>query len=196
MGQFHFDPDTYDDLMAAEVPDYARLQAAVRDATIGVGRVGRILDLGTGTGVTARGVLQVHTGATLVGVDASATMLAHARAVLPVDAELRVSRLQDPLPTGPFELVVSVLAVHHLDGPGKADLFRRVARELAPGGRFVLGDLVIPEDPADAVTPIDGTYDTPSTAPDQVRWLNAAGFSVELAWEHRDLAVFVGDLRE
>ncbi|WP_280272842.1 class I SAM-dependent methyltransferase [Nocardia wallacei] len=194
MGQFHFDPDTYDDLMAAEVPDYARLQAAVRDATIGVGRVGRVLDLGTGTGVTARGVLQVHTGATLVGVDASATMLAHARAVLPVHAELRVGRLQDPLPAGPFELVVSALAVHHLDGPGKADLFRRVARELVPGGRFVLGDLVIPEDPADAVTPVDGTYDTPSTAADQSRWLSDAGFSVESAWEHKDLAVFVGDL--
>lgn len=194
MGQFHFDPDTYDDLMAAEVPDYARLQDAVRDATIGVGRVGRVLDLGTGTGVTARGVLQVHAGATLVGVDASAAMLAHARAVLPVDAELRVGRLQDPLPNGPFELAVSALAVHHLDGPGKADLFRRVARELVPGGRFVLGDLVIPEDPADAVTPIDGAYDTPSTSHDQVRWLSEAGFSVELAWEHKDLAVFVGDL--
>ncbi|MBF6174812.1 class I SAM-dependent methyltransferase [Nocardia blacklockiae] len=195
MGQFHFDPDSYAELMAAEVPAYARLQAAVRDATIGVSRVGRILDLGTGTGVTARGVLQVHAGATLVGVDASAPMLERARAALPVDAELRVGRLQDPLPPGPFELVVSTLAVHHLDGPGKADLFRRVARELVPGGRFVLGDLVIPDDPADAVTPIDGDYDTPSTAAEQARWLHEAGFTVETAWEYKDLAVFVGDLR-
>ncbi|RDI41735.1 class I SAM-dependent methyltransferase [Nocardia mexicana] len=194
MGQFHFDPDTYPALMAAEVPAYERLQGAVRDATIGVGRVGRILDLGTGTGVTANGVLQVHRGATLVGVDESAAMLAHARTALPLGTELRVARLQDPLPGGSFDLVVSALAVHHLDGPGKADLFGRVARSLAPGGRFVLGDLVVPDDPADMVTPIDGDYDTPSSAADQVRWLSDAGFAVEIVWEDRDLAVLVGDL--
>ncbi|MBB5912041.1 trans-aconitate methyltransferase [Nocardia transvalensis] len=193
MAQFHFDPDTYAELMAAEVPAYARLQDAVRDATIGVARTGRVLDLGTGTGVTARGVLQAHPGATLVGVDESAAMLDHARAALPVDTELRVGRLQDPLPAGPFDLVVSALAVHHLDGPEKADLFTRVAWQLVPGGRFVLGDLVIPEDPADAVTPIDDAYDTPSTAADQIRWLSEAGFAVEIAWEDRDLAVFVAD---
>ncbi|GAB2685315.1 class I SAM-dependent methyltransferase [Nocardia thraciensis] len=194
MGQFHFDPDTYPALMAAEVPAYERLQGAVRDATIGVGRVGRILDLGTGTGVTANGVLQVHRGATLVGVDESAAMLAHARAALPLGTELHAARLQDPLPGGSFDLVVSALAVHHLDGPGKADLFGRVARSLAPGGRFVLGDLVVPDDPADTVTPIDGDYDTPSSAADQVRWLSESGFAVEIVWEDRDLAVLVGDL--
>jgi hypothetical protein len=37
-------------------------------------------------------------------------------------ADLRVGRLQDPLPQGNFDLVVSALAVHHLDGAGKADL--------------------------------------------------------------------------
>ncbi|WP_280383319.1 class I SAM-dependent methyltransferase [Nocardia wallacei] len=194
MGQFHFDPDTYASLMTAEVPSYQRLQAAVRDASIGVGRVGRILDLGTGTGVTANAVLQVHRGATLVGVDESAAMLAHARAALPLGTELRVARLQDPLPGGSFDLVVSALAVHHLDGPGKADLFERVARTLVPGGRFVLGDLVIPDDPADQVSPIDGDYDTPSSATDQIRWLSDAGFTIEIAWQHKDLAVLVADL--
>jgi len=43
-------------------------------------------------------------------------MLAHARRVL-ARADLRVSRLEDELPPGPFDLVVSALAVHHLDGP-------------------------------------------------------------------------------
>ena len=68
-------------------------------------------------------------------------------------ADLRVSRLQDPLPEGNFDLVVSALALHHLDGAGKADLFARVAALLRPGGRFVLGDVVVPEDPADAWLP-------------------------------------------
>ena len=159
MAQFHFDPDSYLALMAEEVPAYARLQDEVAAATAGL-EVARALELGTGTGETARRVLAVHPDAALVGVDASADMLAHAD--LP-GADLRVARLEDPLPGGPFDLVFSALAVHHLDGPGKADLFARVAAVLAPAGRFVLGDVVVPEDPADVVTPIDGVYDRPSS---------------------------------
>jgi SAM-dependent methyltransferase len=84
-----------------------------------------------------------------------------------------VGRLEDRLPDGSFDLVVSALAVHHLDAAAKADLFVRVADQLRPGGRFVLGDVVVPDDPADAVTPIDGWYDKPSTVADQLRWLGA-----------------------
>jgi SAM-dependent methyltransferase len=53
-------------------------------------------------------------------------------------ADLRVSCLHDSLPQGDFDLVESALAVHQLDGAGKADLFARVADRLQPGGRFVL----------------------------------------------------------
>src|SRR5689334_756580 len=73
----------------------------------------------------------------------------------PARVRLVEGRLQDPLPDGPWDLVVSCLAVHHLDGDGKADLFRRIAAVLVPGGRFVLGDVIVPENPDDRVTPID-----------------------------------------
>ena len=36
----------------------------------------------------------------------------------------------------------------------KRDLFGRVREELTPGGRFVLADVVVPERPEDAVTPV------------------------------------------
>ena len=101
------------------------------------------------------------------------------------------NRLQE----GPFDLVVSALAVHHLDGPGKADLFQRVAAVLEPAGRFVLGDVVVPNDPADVVTPIDGEFDKPSTTACQLWWMATAGFGAEVAWSEKDLAVLVGDLR-
>ena len=70
-------------------------------------------------------------------------MLAIARETLP-EAELRVQRLEDPLPAGPIEPVFSALAVHHLDANGKRDLFGRVAAVLVPGGRFVLADVIVP----------------------------------------------------
>ncbi len=185
MGQFHFHPDEYLALMRSELPAYERLQDEAAAAT-GRGAT-RLLELGTGTGETARRVLARHPGAALVGIDASADMLA--AATLP-GADLRVSRLEDPLPEGPFDLVFSALAVHHLDGPGKADLFARVAAVLEPGGRFVLADVVVPDDPADAVTPLSPNYDLPSRADDQVAWLREAGLDARVVWAERDLAVF------
>ena len=65
---------------------------------------------------------------------------------------MRVSRVKDPLPDGNFDLVVSALAVHHLDGAVKADPLARVADRLRTGGRFVLGGVVVSDDAADAVT--------------------------------------------
>jgi tRNA (cmo5U34)-methyltransferase len=191
VAQFHWDPDSYVALMHAEVPAYERLQDETVAAT--GSEVQRVLELGTGTGETTRRILKRHPEAVMVGIDASSEMLDHARVTLPDDrADLRVARLEDPLPHGPFDVVVSVLTVHHLDGAGKAELFDRVARQLAPGGRFVLGDVVVPQDPADAVTPIDGDYDTPSSIAEQLAWLTAAGLLGQLVWAHRDLAVLVG----
>ena len=164
--QFHFEPATYLETIRAEVPAYDKLQDAVAQATAGI-HAERVLELGVGTGQTSRRVLDLHPEAKLVGIDESAEMLAAASAY--VAADLRVSRLQDPLPEGTFDLVVSALAVHHLDGAGKADLFARVADRLRPAGRFVLGDVVIPDDPVDVVTPIDGVYDQPSTGHSAVR---------------------------
>ncbi|HEY3189256.1 MAG TPA: class I SAM-dependent methyltransferase [Solirubrobacteraceae bacterium] len=189
MGQFHWDPDAYVALVHAEVPEYERLQDEVGRATDGIA-ARRVLELGTGTGITTRRVLERHPGAHLTGVDSSAEMLAHAS--LP-DADLRLQDLRDPLPDGPFDLVFSALAVHHLDAAGKADLFARVAATLAPGGRFVLADVIVPDDPADVVTPLDEGFDLPETIADLVAWLRDAGLQPRVSWQSRDLAVLVAD---
>lgn len=185
VGQFHFRPDRYLELMHDEVPRYEELQEETARATEG-GHAGTILELGVGTGETSRRVLARHPGAHLVGIDASAEMLAEAS--LP-GADLRVARLEEPLPEGPFDLVVSCLAVHHLDGTGKRDLFRRVAAALDDDGRLVLADVIVPEDPADAVTPCTPGYDLPDRLDDQLRWLEEAGLDAEATWVRGDLAV-------
>lgn len=195
MSQFHFKPHDYLELMHQEVPDFEALQERVATVTEGIDAL-RILELGTGTGETSRRVLARHPRASLTGLDISEEMLAVAATVLPFDrTRLVVQDLKDPLPEGPFELAVSALAVHHLDGHGKADLFRRVAQVLAPEGRFVMGDVVVPEDPADAITPLTPDYDLPSSIEDLFRWLRDAGFEPHLEWSARDLAVIVGEMR-
>ena len=194
MGRFRFDPDGYLERIRDEIPAYDELQASVAAATAGLD-VRRLLDLGAGTGETARRLLELHPEARLTGIDENPRMLERAHTLLPPERvdELTVSRLEDPLPGGPFDLVVSALAVHHLDATGKAALFRRVAGILAPGGRFVLGDVVVPEHAEDAVIELTEGFDLPDRAADQVAWLEAAGLSARVAWSQRDLAVIVGD---
>jgi tRNA (cmo5U34)-methyltransferase len=190
VSQFHFDPNTYLEMMRADLPRYDELQDVVVAATAGV-EARRILELGTGTGETSRRLLAVHPEARLVGIDSSEEMLEVARSE--VDADLRVQRLEDPLPEGPFELVVSVLAVHHLEPGEKLDLFRRIRVVLATGGRFVLGDVVVPERPEDATIPLEEGFDLPDSVADQLAWLTEAGLRATVAWSARDLAVLVAD---
>ncbi len=190
-GQFHFDPASYLSMMAVEVPDYPVFQ----DEVVAAGGTGarRILELGTGTGETARRLLERHPDAVLIGIDESAGMLDAARAALPAArVDLRVGRLEDPLPAGPFDLVASALCVHHLSGSEKAGLFTRVYEALEPGGMFVLGDVVVPDDPADAKIPLTPGFDKPSPVPEQLSWLRDAGFcDLRVAWARDDLAVIV-----
>src|SRR5581483_4074499 len=142
-GQFHFDPDTYLEMIRDDLPLYEELQAEVVAASVaylagsGGGAVRAVLELGTGTGETARRLLERDRQLVLVGIDESESMLVAARRALAPWADrvtLRAARLQDPLPAGRFQLVLSALCVHHLDAAEKADLFSRVHAALVPGG--------------------------------------------------------------
>jgi tRNA (cmo5U34)-methyltransferase len=55
--------------------------------------------------------------------------------------------------------------------------------------------VVIPDDPADVVTPIDRSYDKPSPVGEQLEWLTTAGLTAHVHWTQRDLAVVVADRR-
>jgi tRNA (cmo5U34)-methyltransferase len=66
-----------------------------------------------------------------------------------------------------------------------------VAAVLEPGGRFVLADVVVPDDPADAITPLSPDYDLPSRTGEQLEWLHDAGLDASVVWADGDLAVIV-----
>ena len=190
----HWNPDGYAEHMRREIPAYERLQDGLVAATRPID-ARAILDLGSGTGETARRVLAAHPGARLTGIDSSPEMLARARETFDRDrVEFVLQALDQPLPAGRFELVVSALAVHHLKGAGKAHLFARVRAALAPGGRFVLADHVMPARVEDLVTPADEGYDFPSPVPQQLTWLAREGFKARVSWQHGDLAVLIADV--
>jgi tRNA (cmo5U34)-methyltransferase len=187
VSEFDWDPASYLELMQDEIPGYGELQDAVAEATHG----SRLLELGVGTGETALRALARNPGARLTGIDASEAMLARARERLP-NADLRVGRLEDALPEGQFDVAYSCLVVHHLDEPAKRNLFRRVADA---ADAFVLGDLVVPERPEDAVIFVDWEMDLPSSVPEQLEWLDEAGFDAGARAVRPDLAVFVARRR-
>jgi tRNA (cmo5U34)-methyltransferase len=194
MSQFDLDPDEYMAGIRAELLRYEELEDAVSRTTEGVAAT-RILELGVGVGETAERVLRAHPGATLTAIDASAAMVERARSRLPADrvGALLVGRLEDPLPSGSFDLVVSALVVHHLPTPAKRHLFERVAAALEPGARFVLGDVFVPTRAEDAVTPLEPGVDVPDRLDDQLAWLAAAGFEATVEWSWKDLAVVRAD---
>ena len=185
MGQFHFEPSTYLELIRAEVPLYDELQERVAAAAADGIEARRILELGAGTGETTRRLRERFPDAWILATDASAHMLERLDG-----AETLVRRIEEPLPDGRFDLVVSALAVHHLDCGHKRDLFARVFAALCRGGRFVLGDVVAVDEP---VAPLTPEYDLPDRAADQVEWLRDAGFDARLEWEAMDLALLVAD---
>jgi len=191
--EWGFDPATYAETVRIEIPGYDEFQERVVRAAADGPEVREALELGTGTGETARRLLGQLRQARLVCVDESPEMLAEAARRLPADRVRFVqARLQQPLPEGRFDLVVSSLAIHHLDAHEKPDLFARIRAALAPGGRFVLADVIVPDDPGATKIPLTPGYDKPSPLEEQRQWLSAAGFgAVDIVWERDDLAIVV-----
>jgi SAM-dependent methyltransferase len=108
-------------------------------------RVGRFLDLGTGDGRLLALVRARHPKAEAIGLDSSAPMLDRAKERFDGDSlvglrrhDLR-NRLTD---VGTADVVVSGLAIHHLDDERKRELFGEIHALLAPGGVFANLDLV------------------------------------------------------
>jgi tRNA (cmo5U34)-methyltransferase len=171
--QFHMDPETYLDEIRADIPRYDDLQEATIEAIPFAPR--RVLELGVGTGETTRRLLERYPDAEVTGLDSQPEMVFKAREHGIV---VRLARMQDPLPDGPWDLVISVLSVHHLDGEGKRDLFRRVREQ---SRAFVMGDVVVAEP---QVTALEEGVDLPSPAEDMAEWCGG-----EIVWRGDDLAV-------
>jgi len=111
---------------------------------------GLVLELACGTGLLAETILQRFPTLAVTGLDGSDAMR--------TAAATRLAPFGSRFAVAPFDLaaadwrtsyrdlhaVVSSLAIHHLDGPGKAQLFRDLLQLLRPGGALIIADLVAP----------------------------------------------------
>ena len=181
----------------------------------------RILDLGAGTGLLAAWIFAAHPRAEITLVDLSGAMLAQARIRLAQAAEkgrahfLIADLAQAVAFRGPFDAVVSALAIHHLEASAKHELFVRIHRVLRPGGVFLNADQVRGATPRleaiykaawlaqvreRGVSPEDleaaqerMKLDRTDTLEDQLAWLREIGFcDVGCFFQHYMFAVFGG----
>ena len=133
-GQFHWKPESYLELIRSEVPRYDELQdQAVAAIPFPPARV---LELGMGTGETTRRLIEAYPDAWVIGLDSSPDMVFRARESYD---DVQLARMEDPLPDGPWDLVISVLSVNQLDDEQKQALFRRVREH---SRSLVIGDVV------------------------------------------------------
>jgi tRNA (cmo5U34)-methyltransferase len=133
----------------AFTPEREHQQAILGDLVASV-TPHRVVELCCGSGDLARLLLERLPEVHLLALDGSPTMLAETRTTCSAHAhrlELHAFDLAAPdwrRLQPPPDAVCSSLAVHHLDGGQKRQLFADLQAALRPGGVFVLADLILP----------------------------------------------------
>src|SRR5215467_3172783 len=164
MSDFSWKPDDYLDLIKQEIPRYEELQDQAIAAIPFAPK--RVLELGMGTGETTRRLIEAYPDSWVIGLDSSPDMVFRARENYD---DVQLARMEDPLPDGPWDLVIGVLSIHHLRADQKRELFRRVREQ---SRALVIGDVV------------DADYDFPEDAADLASWTGGT-----VTWQADDLAV-------
>ena len=202
------------------VPGFDAFYGSVVDALRllgGGGALRRVLDLGAGTGVVSEFVASAYPEARFELLDGSSEMLSEARKLLGDRiAGVHVQDMAQELPAGPFDAVVSGLAIHHMADAEKRSLFRRVHAALRPRGLFVNAEQVLGPTPelealyqrhwveaclalgageeelSEAVERRRG-HDRCADLASQLGWLREAGFvQVDCLYKSWDRATIVG----
>jgi tRNA (cmo5U34)-methyltransferase len=200
------------------VPGYDQFYGAVVDVlSLSAQPPRRVLDLGAGTGLLSSVVLAAFPNVSIELLDGSEAMLAEATERLGgAVGAVHVADMAAPLPDGPFDAIVSALAIHHLVDADKRRLFARAHAALIPGGVFVNAEQVA--GPTDGLTAIYTAtwerecralgatdeelhdayermrHDNCADVESQLTWLRQAGFSaadcVYKSWRQAVLAGF------
>jgi len=125
--------------------------ALVGAAPFGADAAIRILELGSGDGLLAETLLTRFGQATLTALDGSATMRTDASARLAPFGERAVVAAFDLASLDWWDrmfgvdLIVSSLALHHLNDAKKQYLYKAAAERLAPDGALLLADILEPQ---------------------------------------------------
>lgn len=176
----------------------------------------KVLDLGAGTGILSALILQAFPQANILAFDIAEKMLKVCQTNLSAYQERLTLQqgnfAEDNFGNG-YDLVVSGLAIHHLDSAGKQTLFKKLFQSMNSGGILLIRDIVTAATPRlteqyeqlwrqymKANREDDAAWfqkyleeDIPSSVEEQTRWLSEAGFAdTACHWRHLNFAIFGG----
>ena len=189
--------------MADEVPHRVEGESVLAEQVPRDAR--RVLDLGTGDG-RLLALLQVDRPEMRgVGLDFSELMLDAAGKRFAGDERIELVKhdFSERLPAlGRFDVVVSSMAIHHLEHERKRSLYGEVFALLEPGGVFAnfehvasatdrlhLAFFAAINEPLEHEDPSDRLLDVET----QLRWLREHGFDdVDCYWKWLEMALLVG----
>jgi tRNA (cmo5U34)-methyltransferase len=177
----------------------------------------KVLDLGAGTGILSALILQAFPQANVTAFDMAENMLKVCKTNLSAFRERLTLQqgnfAEDDFGSG-YDLIVSGLAIHHLDGEGKQTLFQKLFRSMNSGGILLIRDIVTGATPAltEQYEQLWRQYiinsgeddkiwfqkyleeDIPSSVEEQTQWLLEAGFSeIGCHWRYLNFAIFGGE---
>jgi ubiquinone/menaquinone biosynthesis C-methylase UbiE len=121
---------------------FDRVQRTVLDTVDRGTRPESILDVGCGTGRLLRKARERWPAARLSGVDPAEGMIEQARMLMPEATFFLGAAESLPFPDASFDLAFSTLSFHHWADQQQG--LRETGRVLRPGGRFILGDIIMP----------------------------------------------------
>ena len=176
----------------------------------------KVLDLGAGTGILSALILQAFPQANVLAFDIAEKMLKVCQTNLSAYQERLTLQqgnfAEDNFGNG-YDLVVSGLAIHHLDSAGKQTLFKKLFQSMNSGGILLIRDIVTAATPRlteqyeqlwrqymKANREDDAAWfqkyleeDIPSSVEEQTKWLSEAGFAdTACHWRHLNFAIFGG----
>jgi len=209
----------YDSLIRSLIPKYEEMhKIALHQIKFSNKKDLRILDLGIGTGQTALKILESFPKATIDGVDLSKNMISQSKIRLKKYSS-RVkffeSDILDFKLTKKYDVVISVLCIHHLNSKQKEKFFKKIHGALNKEGIFIIADIVKFNSKKETkqrelewkkfiaknLGEIKADYwfnnyleeDLPDSINMQLKWLKEAGFSkAECSWNHMNYSVFYG----
>lgn len=150
----HYDMQIYDEDIRRSIPGHDELHKKIEAMVKSYAHkheVKKILDLGTGTGITLEKMLRFVPKAYFVAIDFSAQMLVGARKHLAFYKGEYILADYSEISLGTdFDIVVSVIGMHHQTHEGKHKMFQKIFDSLNPGGVFIFGDLMTYHDPQKA----------------------------------------------
>jgi len=179
----------------------------------------RIIDLGCGTGTVAKRLGDKFPNSTIVCLDIASKMIEIAKYKMSgrKNTEFIVGDFSKIEFKEPFDVVVSSLALHHIQtDEEKKEFYTKIYKVLTNSGQFLNADVVLATTdyqqninmnrwidymnksvPMDEIQqrwlPAHKTEDRPSILMEQLKWLDEIGFeNVDVIWKYYNFSVYGG----